>query len=63
MGEKIKKGLYKSPFLAINAKGGEILSPKQKDCTTNFKKFRNNDLVGFHKSFSNWYLVISNFFN
>jgi hypothetical protein len=53
-----------SPFLAINAKGGEILSPKQKDRTTNFKKFRNEDLFGFHKSlFFNWYLVISNFFN
>jgi hypothetical protein len=53
-----------SPFLAINAKGGEILSPKQKDRTTNFKFFRNNDLFGFHKSlFFNWYLVISNFFN
>jgi hypothetical protein len=31
--------------LAINAKGGEILSPKQKDRTTNFKKnFQNDDL-------------------
>jgi hypothetical protein len=39
-----------SPFLAINAKGGEILSPKQKDRTTNFKNFRNDDLFGFHKS-------------
>jgi hypothetical protein len=28
------KGLTKSPFLAINAKRGEILSPKQKDRTT-----------------------------
>jgi hypothetical protein len=52
-----------SPFLAINAKGGEKLSPKQKDRTTNFKNFRYNDLFSFHKSFSNWYLVISNFFN
>jgi hypothetical protein len=26
-----------SPFFAINVKGGEILSPKQKDRTTNFK--------------------------
>jgi hypothetical protein len=32
-GEKVK-GLTKSPFLAINAKGGESISPKQKDCTT-----------------------------
>jgi hypothetical protein len=26
-----------SPFLAINAKGGESISPKQNDRTTNFK--------------------------
>jgi hypothetical protein len=36
-----KKGLYfthKYPFLAIHAKGGESISPKQKDrTTTNFK--------------------------
>jgi hypothetical protein len=30
----------KYPFLAIHAKGGESISPKQKDrTTTNFKKF------------------------
>jgi hypothetical protein len=35
-------------FLAINAKGGEILSPNQKDrTTTNFKVF---------KEVFNWYL-------
>jgi hypothetical protein len=33
------KGLSKSPFLAINAIGGEILSPKQKDRTTNLQNF------------------------
>jgi hypothetical protein len=38
MGEKVQKGISMSLFLAINAKGGEILSPKQKDRTTNFKK-------------------------
>jgi hypothetical protein len=32
-GEKVK-GLSKSPFLAINAEGGESISPKQKDHTT-----------------------------
>jgi hypothetical protein len=32
MGDKVK-GLTKSPFLAINAKGGENISPKQKDRT------------------------------
>jgi hypothetical protein len=32
-----KNGSQKSPFLVINAKGGESISPKQKDRTTNFK--------------------------
>jgi hypothetical protein len=40
-GESLQKGLYfthKYPFLAIHAKGGESISPKQKDRTTaNFK--------------------------
>jgi hypothetical protein len=40
-GRKFDKGLYftdKYPFLAIHAKGGESISPKQKDrTTTNFK--------------------------
>jgi hypothetical protein len=35
---KSNKGSQKTPFLAINAKGGEILSPKQKDHTTTFRK-------------------------
>jgi hypothetical protein len=43
-GEKVKKGLIfhsKYPFLAIHAKGGESISPKQKDSTTtNFQKFK-----------------------
>jgi hypothetical protein len=47
--------LTKTPFLAIHAKGGESISPKQKDrTTTNFKKC-------FHfvlKKFFNWYLII-----
>jgi hypothetical protein len=37
-GEKDAKGLSKSPFFAINAKGGERLSPKQKDRTTTISK-------------------------
>jgi hypothetical protein len=32
IGEKVKRAL-KTPFLAINAKGGESISPKQKDRT------------------------------
>jgi hypothetical protein len=64
-GGENKWGSQKSPFFAINAKGGEILSPKQKDRTNNFKNFRNDDLIVFSQKicFSNWYLVISNFFN
>jgi hypothetical protein len=37
------------PFLAIHAKGGESISPKQKDRTaTNFQKFE------LRKDFFNW---------
>jgi hypothetical protein len=39
MGRKFTKGLSKDSVLAINAKGGEILSPKQKDRTTTKFKF------------------------
>jgi hypothetical protein len=38
MGES-KNGSQKSLFLAINAKGGESISPKQKDRTTTFQNF------------------------
>jgi hypothetical protein len=42
------------PFLAIYAKGGESMSPKQKDrTTTNFKK----ELFNWY-DFSNWYLIV-----
>jgi hypothetical protein len=45
MGEKVKRAhisLTKYPFLVIHAKGGESISPKQKDrTTTNFKKCLN----------------------
>jgi hypothetical protein len=56
MGEQVKKGSQNSLFLAINGKGGEILSPKQKDRTTNFKNFQNDDVCLF-----NWYLMIEIF--
>jgi hypothetical protein len=43
IGEKVRQAyisLTKYLFLAIHAKGGESISPKQKDrTTTNFKKF------------------------
>jgi hypothetical protein len=52
IGEKVKRAL-KTPFLAINAKGGESISPKQKDRTTTpiSKKIRNKVFNVF-----NWYL-------
>ena len=53
------------PFLAIHAKGGESISPKQKDrTTTNFKNvvfqilsYEKNFSIGilFLIEFSNWY--------
>jgi hypothetical protein len=43
-GEKVVKRAYislKYPFLAIHAKGGESISPKQKDrTTTNFQNLK-----------------------
>jgi hypothetical protein len=56
----------KYPFLAIHAKGGESISPKQKDrTTTNFKncELRKDFSIG---DFSIWYLIfdrISNWYN
>jgi hypothetical protein len=45
--EKVKRALKMSPFLAINAKGGESISPKQKDrTTTNFKVFLKKFSIG-----------------
>jgi hypothetical protein len=45
-GESIK-GLSKSPFLAINAKGGESIMPKAKGPHHHhFKKFQNEVLIG-----------------
>jgi hypothetical protein len=49
--EKVKGLIFHSkyPFLAIHAKGGESISPKQKDRTTT---------LILKKSFSNWYLIV-----
>jgi hypothetical protein len=52
-------------FLAINAKGGEILSPKQKDrTTTNLKLFQliYFGYVYFQESFQNWHLNVFNLY-
>jgi hypothetical protein len=46
-----------TPFLAIHAKGGESISPKQKDRTTTNFKILVFQLV-FKVVFSNWYLII-----
>jgi hypothetical protein len=62
------KGSYlthKYPFLAIHAKGGESISPKQKDRTiTNFKNvvLREDFSIGilFLIKFSNWYNLFQN---
>jgi hypothetical protein len=64
-GERLKKGLYfthKYPFLAIHAKGGESISPKQKDrTTTNFKNIVFQ--IWVKKRFFNWYLIFDIFSN
>jgi hypothetical protein len=55
-GEKVTRAyisLTKYPFLAIHAKGGESISPKQKDRTTT--NFKNVQFV--FKKFFNWYLI------
>jgi hypothetical protein len=42
------------PFMAIHAKGGESMSPKQKDRTTTTTNFKNLVL----KSIFNWYPIV-----
>jgi hypothetical protein len=54
MGRKFE-GLSKSPCLAINAKGGESISPKQKDHTTTFRKFL-IDIFQIGMFTFNWYI-------
>jgi hypothetical protein len=55
------QGLQSSPFLAINAEGGENIKPKAKGphhhhFTTISKIFKMKDLIGIHKClFFNWY--------
>jgi hypothetical protein len=52
-GRKHFKGSNDS-VLAIHAKGGESMSPKQKDRTTIYFK----NLVFFQRVFSNWYPIV-----
>ena len=56
-GESLK-GLTKSPFLAINAEGGESISPKQKDRTTTFRKIL-IDTFQIGMLIFNWYIFKS----
>jgi hypothetical protein len=52
-GEKVVTRALMIPFLAIYAKGGESMSPKQKDrTTTKFKIFVFSIGTNFRKSFS-----------
>jgi hypothetical protein len=44
-----------TPFLAIHAKGGESISPKQKDRTTNFKILVFQLILILERVFFNWY--------
>jgi hypothetical protein len=66
-GIKFEKGLYfthKYPFLVIHAKGGESISPKQKDRTTT--NFKNVVFQCVLKKFFNWYIIfdiISNWYD
>jgi hypothetical protein len=72
-GEKVKRAhilLTKYPFLVIHVKGGERISPKQKDrtdrTTTNFKKFLKAVFQLVLEKFFNWYLtfdIISNWYD
>jgi hypothetical protein len=64
-GDKVVRRAYislKYPFLAIHAKGGECISPKQKDrTTTNFQNLKGLEMMNFLI----WYLIfdkISNWF-
>jgi hypothetical protein len=54
MGEKVE-GSQSLCFWRLMPKGEKILSPKQKDRTTNFKKFQNEDYLVFTNDVFNWY--------
>jgi hypothetical protein len=65
-GESLKRAL-KTLFLAIDAKGGESISPKQKDRTTtpisNFfgKMFSIGICIPQKKFYLNWYILKKRF--
>jgi len=53
-GEKMQEGSQYFPFLAINAKEGEIIKPKAKGPHQHFKKFRNEFSIGIYFSINLW---------
>jgi hypothetical protein len=69
-GEKVVTRAYislKYPFLAIHAKGGESISPKQKDrTTTNFQNLKGLKMMNFSIRYlifdriSNWFTLFKN---
>jgi hypothetical protein len=54
IGRESKRALM-TQFLATHAKGGESISPKQKDRTTTNFQFVFKEV--FQKRISNWYLI------
>jgi hypothetical protein len=57
-GEKVNKA-HQVSVLAINAKGGESISPKQKNRTTTFRKIL-IDIFQIGMLFLNWYIFKTN---
>jgi hypothetical protein len=56
-GGENNKGLSSSPFLAINAKGENVLSPKQKDRTTISKNYAMKFQLVYFQLVSNFQLI------
>jgi hypothetical protein len=65
-GEKVIRAyisLTSIRFLAIHAKGGESISPKQKDRTTTTTNFKNVVFqIYIKRRFFNWYLIFDRIF-
>jgi hypothetical protein len=57
---KNAQGLSSSPFLVLNAKGGENIKPKAKGPHHHVKEIRNKfQSVNFNWCIFNWYLVFN----
>jgi hypothetical protein len=59
-GRKCQKGSQVLRFWRLMPKGEKVLSPKQKDRTTNFKNFTNVYFNWYLKLIFNWYLISNN---